>query len=359
MITRLHRLTTGISIIQEIPTMFFREIENSAAFGNHLFPAWTNGVFGTTSLNNKFEAVYNKYKAIRKKANRDKIVSAFEYCNQIENLCTNQAGSLIIELTDLPKSIRKEIDTLFLHLYNTSINYHLFETHVADTLKNAIDRFIAQNGIEVCPFCGLEGFLNIEGQSRIALDHWLCKDLFPMTAVNFNNLFPIGAKCNERPAKGSKNILIDGPISKNRIQAFYPYLAHSGILTTFRFINEPTISGITDTDWDFSLTPADVEEQNIFDSWNSTLNISIRYLDYHRKNIFPMWEADYKRFIEDDHDIEHAQTIDELKNNFKIWKASFPTKRRPGAILYRSFIDNLINNASNSYLYGLCENFKR
>lgn len=359
MITRLHRLTTGISIIQEIPTMFFREIENSAAFGNHLFPAWADSVFGATSLNNKFEAVYKKYKAIRNKANRDRIVSAFDQCNQIENLCTNQAGSLIIELTDLPKSIRKELDTLFLHLYNTAINYHLFETHVADTLKNAIDRFITQNGIEVCPFCGLEGFLNIQGQSRIALDHWLCKDLFPMTAVNFNNLFPIGAKCNERPAKGSKNILIDSPITKNRIQAFYPYLAHSGISTTFRFINEPTISGITDTDWNFSLTPADVAEQNIFDSWNSTLNISIRYFDYLRMNIFPMWEDRYKKFIERNPNLSHANNISELKVNFSHWLACFDINYVPGSVVYIPFINYLIYNASNAYLYSLCENLKR
>ena len=72
-----------------------------------------------------------------------------------------------------------------------------------------------------------------------------------------------------------------------------------------------------------------------------------------------MWEADYKRFIEDDHDIDHAQTIEELRNNFRLWKASFPIKGRPGSIVYRSFIDNLINNASNAYLFGLCENFKR
>lgn len=359
MITRLQRLNTGISVIQEIPTMFFREIENAAAFGNHLFPVWANGVFGATALNNKFEAVYNKYKTIRSKANRDKIIAAFTYNNQIESLCNNQAGSLIIELNDLPKSIRKELDILFLHLYNSAINYHLFETHVADTLKTSIDRFITQNGIEVCPFCGLEGFLNIEGQSRIALDHWLCKDLFPMSAVNFDNLFPIGSKCNERPAKGSKNILIDNPIARNRIHAFYPYLTHNGITTSFIFINEPTMSGITDVDWNFTLKPTSLADQNIFDSWNSTLNISIRYLDYHRKNIFPMWEADYKRFIEEDHDIEHAQTIDELKQNFKLWKASFPLKGRPGAILYRAFIDYLVNNASNGYLYGLCENFRR
>ena len=351
MITRLHKLNTGLSILQEIPSTFFIEIENSIAFGNHLFPAWADGVFKSTSLMKKFEAVYNKYKAIRTKKNRDKIVNAFIHSNQIENLCNNQAGSLVIELSNLPKSIHKELDTLFLHLYNSALNYHLFQSHVTDSLKDSIDRFIRENG--------LEGFLNIEGQSRIALDHWLCKDLFPMSAVNFDNLFPIGHDCNGRATKGSKNILIDDPATKTRVKAYYPYLAHDGITTSFGFVNEPTIHGISDIDWNYTIEPRNIAEQDIFDSWCSTLNIPTRYLDYHRKNIFPLWEADYKRFIEDDHDIEHAQTIDELKNNFRIWKASFPTKGRPGAILYRSFIDYLINRASNGYLYGLCENFKR
>lgn len=359
MITRLQRLTTGISLIQDLPAFFFQEIETSAAFGNHLFPAWVNGVFGNTALFSKFEAVYNKYKAIRSKVNRDKVTAAFSYNNQVEDLCNNLPTSLVIELNDLPKSIQKEIGALFLYLYNTAINYHGFEAYVNDTLKASIDRFIVANGLEVCPFCGLEGFLNIEGQSRIALDHWLCKDLFPMAAVNFDNLFPIGGKCNERPAKGSKNILIDAPATRNRVQAFYPYLAHSGVTTAFNYVNEPSIAGISDADWSLAINPTNPAEHNIFNSWNSTLNISTRYFDYFRKNIFPMWEADYKRFIEEDHDIDHAQTIAELKQNFRLWKASFPIKGRPGAILYRCFIDNLINQTSDAYLYGLCENFKR
>ncbi|WP_321343153.1 hypothetical protein [uncultured Draconibacterium sp.] len=359
MITRLQRLTTGLSIIQEIPETFFSRIENSGSFGNHLFPAWSNTVFAPTSLSNKFEAVFNKYKAIPLKHNRDEIVNAFTLTNQIENLCTNQAGTIIVELSDLPISIREEIDTLFLYLYNTALKYTPFETHVSDSLKLAIDNFIRINGLGVCPFCGLEGFLNIEGQSRIALDHWLCKDLFPMAAVNFDNLFPIGYDCNGRATKGSKNILIDSPGSRNRVKAYYPYLDHGGVYSSFKFVNEPTIHGISDTDWTYSISPAEPTEQDIFESWNSVMNISHRYLDYFRKNIFLMWEADYKEFIDEDHDIEHAQTIDELKENFKRWKAAFPIKRRPGAILYRAFIDHLINDASDAYLYGLCENFKR
>jgi len=359
MITRLQRLTTGLSIIQGIPETFFREIENSVEFGDHLFPSWANTVFAPTSLKAKFEAVYDKYKDIDSKPIRENIINAFIQCNQVENLCTNQAGTIIIELSDLPVSIRSELDSLFLHLYNSAINYHAFETYVADNLKQSIDNFIRINGLEVCPFCGIEGFLNIEGQSRIALDHWLCKDLFPMAAVNFGNLFPIGDKCNGRATKGTKNILIDAPETRNRVNAFYPYLNHSGVETSFHFVNEPSIDGITDTDWNYSITPRNPAEQDIFESWNSVMNISTRYLDYFRKNVFLMWEADYKRFIEEDHDIEHAQTIEELKANFRIWKAAFPIKGRAGSILFRAFIDYLINDASDAYLYGLCENFKR
>src|SRR5690606_6655109 len=141
-------------------------------------------------------------------------------------------------------------------------------------LKQSIDNFIRINGLEVCPFCGIEGFLNIEGQSRIALDHWLCKDLFPMAAVNFDNLFPIGDKCNGRATKGTKNILIDDPATKNRVNAFYPYLNHDGVQSSFQFVNEPTINGITDADWNYSITNRNPAEQDIFESWNSIMNIS-------------------------------------------------------------------------------------
>lgn len=358
MVINLNKYSTRIAIIHNIPKFFFRNIEAATSFGVHLFPPWANKVFASTHLHRKFESVYIKYKAIKTKRNRDKIIDAFISINQIETLCNNGTVTPYV-LNDLPKSIHNELDILFEYLYKTSINYLEFQLYVNDTVKDSIDRFIGVNGLNVCPLCGLEGFLNLDGQARIALDHWLCRDLFPMTAVNFKNLFPIGPSCNGRPAKGETNVLIDNETDRNRVIAYYPYLTHNGITTSFKFVKEPTIGGISDADWVFTCVPTNPAEQNIFDSWNSTLNISIRYLDYHRKNIFPMWEEDYKRFIEEDHEIKHADDIDKLRDNFKIWRASFPLKGRSGAILYRTFIDYLIKNASDAYLTGLCENFKR
>ena len=180
-----------------------------------------------------------------------------------------------------------------------------------------------------------------------------------MVAVNFNNLFPIGHDCNGRATKSSKNILIDSPTTKIRVKAFYPYLEHDGVNSSFNFVNEPSITGISDADWNYTISPNNAIEKDIFDSWSSTMNISKRYLDYYRKNIFTMWENRYKTFIDRNPYLVHANDIDELKVNFQHWKAAFDIKVVAGSIVYIDFIDYLITKASNGYLYGLCENFRR
>jgi len=356
MLVNLVPINSQLIRLQEIPATFFQNIEAAIAFDDNLFPAWTETAFAGTDLKAKFKTIYDKYKLIPSIAYRQIIIDAFTHNNQIENLCRNQAGVLCIPLTDLDASIQTEIDTTFLYLYNTAINYHGFTDFVVDNLRDAINRFITTNRIQVCPLCGLEGYTNLEGQSRIALDHWLCKDIFSVTAVNFENLIPICDKCNGRPAKGAKNILIDA--LGNRIAAFYPFANHHSISTTFTFIHEPTITPITDADWNLNVSPFEAIEQNLFDSWNSIFNIEVRYQDYFRQVILPLWENDYKTFIEDA-GIGHANDVAELRVKFGIWKGSFPSKARSGAILYKAFLDNMINNASEAYLYSLCENFRR
>jgi len=356
MLVNLQPLNTQLRRIQEIPTIFFQNIETANAFSDALFPDWTDAAFEGTTLKTKFKTIYDKYKLIADPFERAKVINAFTNNNQIANLCNNQAGLDCIPLVDLDINIRTEIDSTFVYLYNTAINHHGFTDFIADNLRDAIDRFVATNAMQVCPICGLEGYMNLEGQARIALDHWLCKDLFPVTAVNFDNLFPLGEKCNGRPAKGDRNILIDQ--QGNRIVAFYPFLNHQSIATTFTYNNEPSIEPLVDADWVLAITPVNAAEQYLFDSWNSIFNIVIRYKDYFRKYIHSMWENNYKRFIEDS-GIGHANNVAELKIKFGTWKATFQINSSIGAILHRAFIGNMIHNSSEAYLFSLCENFKR
>lgn len=355
MLTNLQAFNTELRRLQEIPTTFFENLEASAVFDDSLFPAWINNAFAGTQIKLKFRAIYERYKAIADPLEREKIVSSFTNNNQILSLCRNQVGLQFIPLIDCHESIRNEIDTTFIYLYSTAINHPAFNAFVADNLREATDRFIQACGMQICPICGLEGYMNLDGQGRIALDHWLCKDIFPVSAVNFDNLFPLGDKCNGRPAKGDTNILVDGHGA--RVVAYYPYLNHHSFSTTFTYNNEPSINPLTDADWNLSMTPNDPAEQILFDSWNSIFNIVQRYKAYFKKYVFPLWENDYKKFILESQ-IGHANDIADLRTKFVIWRASFKLSSNFGAVLHRAFIDNMINNCSTAYLYSICENFK-
>lgn len=356
MIAQLQKIESTLAILQEIPNTFFSKLEAAHVFDDNLFPDWSNGIFSDTDLKKKFNAVYTKYKALPDKNQRDQIILAFINTNRISDLCSNNPAVTSIAITALPESIQTEIEVLFNYLYTSALDYHKFEKHSKDTIQKAIDRFIANTGMDVCPFCGLEGYLNLKGQARLALDHWLCKDIFPFAAVNFDNLIPIGDKCNSRPAKGTTNVLFDD--DGNRISAYYPFAQNDGVNAVFSFISEPKIHGINDEDWACTLTPVNAANNDYFSSWTKVFNIFDRYHDYFIKYIFLNWESEYSEFIKDS-GINHANTIDEFKQKLNIWRAgAFPIKKRAGAILYRAFINYLISHASNAYLYSLCENFK-
>lgn len=351
-ITQIHKSKTRLSIINNIPKKFFLKIEESESFGNHLFPSRLIDVFNNTDLKLRFQEVYDIYKTIVNPHSRARIVNAFTQTNKIEELCNNDPNTTIILLNDLPLVIRPSIDKLFLYLYNTAINYHGFQAYTNDTLRETINRFTTINKIVICPFCGLESFINIEGQARLSLDHWLCKDFFPMSTVNLNNLVPIGQSCNQRPAKGNKNVLLDE--LNNRTSAYYPYSLHDGINVTFNFINEPNGHNIVDADWNLIIEARNPIDESKFQNWLTIMNINIRFNDYLRTEILPLWESDYREHIEDvDNDLTPASNIDELKYNFRNWKSTFKVKGRPGSLIYRAFIDYLIERASNEYLTGL------
>ena len=356
MILPIKKVSTTVAILHNIPKIFFKKLDSAVAFNNDLFPAWANTVFAATDLHKKFKSVYDAYKALPDQLERDLVITAFNNGNEIERLCNNEVGLAMITINDLHASIREPIQNLFSYLYNTATKYHVFEKHIKDnTVSKSIDAFILKHKIEVCPICGLEGFLNLKGQARLALDHWLCQDIFPFSSVNFNNLIPIGGLCNERPAKGSNNVLLNEDTLIREV-AYYPYKHNSGITTRFRFVNEPTIDGIKDEDWSFTIQPNDNAQNAMFQSWNSTFNITSRYEDFVRKNVLKMWEADYKEYIDDNPALSHATDLASFRNNLLQWKSSFKKKKYAGYRAYRSFANYLIHDASDAYLTGLYQN---
>lgn len=354
MILNIKKVSTRISIIHNIPKKFFKELECATSFGHHLFPSWCNDVFKNTDLQKKFGIVYNSYKTIKVKRNRLKIIKAFENSNQIERLCDNDLAIEIITIKDLPTSIQKPLEDLFSYLYNVATKYPQFTKYVKKTISTSIDDFIYEHKIEVCPICGLEGFANIEGKARLALDHWLCQDIFPFSSVNFNNLIPIGGDCNSRPAKGSKNVLIDSNTKIRKI-AFYPYKNYNGVSARFAFDEEPSFENQYGK-WNFKIEPKNNVDIDYFDSWDETFNIKTRYNSFVEKNILKMWISTYTDYIDDHELLVHATDLISFKNNLKYWKASFMKKKYPGYKAYRSFINHLLQDVTTAYLTGIYQN---
>lgn len=360
MITTIKHYRSRLAIIHNIPKSFFRKIDASTEFNDDLFPSWAVTVFAKTDLKEKFKKVYDDYKGLANDAQRQLVQNCFKNMNKVQELCENSPEEIrIYTLNDLPKSIQDSIKTLFIYLYDSALEYHRFEEFVDSSVSESIDNYLQINSIQVCPFCGIESYLNLEGQARLPLDHWLDKSKYPVASVNHKNLIPIGLVCNGRGVKGDKNILLNG--TERRYQkVYYPLLKDLQVSVSFKFITEPIAVDFPDESWDIEIKTQDPNDQIYIQSWDWIMNLKKRYRDYFKKDIFDQWESRYSFFVNDpDNELNHASNIIEFKSNLKRWRGSFRIKGEPGAILYRAFIDYLINNASDAYLTGLYENLRR
>lgn len=366
LITNLRPITTALAKIKEVPDIFFANLEAAETFNNNLFPKWLTDkkgkpiVFGKrTELRNRFKAIYDKYKAIGDVAARQRIISAYFDTNKVSALCNNEDHLSCFELNDLHENIRKEIDDAFLYLYTSALNHPAYETFVKSTIKVSLWNFTNVNGIDVCPFCGLEMLLQIEGQARLPLDHWLNKDKFPFAAINFENLIPIGTDCNSNGVKGVKNVLKDIRVRPKK-RAFYPYILNKGFGVSIVCTKNPNVENEFG-EWEFSIAPNDASEKDYFESWNFIFNISTRYKSYFDDKIVLNWRNRYVEFLqnnEDDVNVVHAASVEQFKENLRYWKRTFMIRRIPAAKIYIGFIDYLINEAPDDYLYGEVESFK-
>lgn len=98
-------------------------------------------------------------------------------------------------------------------------------------------------------------------------------------------------------------------------------------------------------------------EFNFFWYRRSFLNLQLKELEINSPVSYELKKHIYNEAQEIHRIVKRY--IEELKKNFRNWKSTFRIKGRPGSIIYRAFIDYLINVASDAYLNGLCENFKR
>lgn len=350
MIFNLVKHETDLRELHKLTELFFGQLDSVTSFDKIRFPDWYKAVFGRSDLDAKLEELFQAYKKLTGEQQQE-VMAAIRDTNRVADLCENNSGLKAVCLKKFPAAFQQPLKNLFVHLWENALRSPKFNDHFSTGLEDFIDKFIAENkSIEVCPFCALESFYNLQGQSRREIDHWLCKEQYPYLAVNFDNLVPIGHDCNTSPAKGNKDVLAS--LVKHQ-RAYYPYCKHDGISVAFNFLNEPTLTNdIKKGDWELVIKPNDPKDDDLVESWKKLFNIQQRYESAINDKVFKLWEGKYmKRFP------KCCKNIEEFRDNLLKFKETFYKDEQPLTLLYWAFLDYLLERASEKYLEGLCCNF--
>lgn len=190
-------------------------------------------------------------------AERQQVVDCLSEQNDLVGLFSGETSCKALE--ELPEAIRASVEDIFEFAFEK-----LKDIGVRDQRYVAIYEALEEKD---CPFCGLEP-LDAPGAPREDLDHYLPRSIYPFAAANFNNLVPMGMKCNQR-YKGAQNILFsDGG---DRRKVFDPFATEGVQITLLQSTSFREAGGFPD--WVVDFEPS-VEEA---ETWNDIFEIRTRY----------------------------------------------------------------------------------
>jgi hypothetical protein len=290
----LNYITHPIEKVNEVPATFFLESIHTTKFSNNLFPKWFIPVVNSApKLKKKFKDVYEELFKLDVDQ-REQLHQRFIADMNVENICFGINPNPIYSLTDFPE-LHELLKVLFNHLYNETLQKSIT---LNAALKTSISDHFQQwkkgnNMFTVCPFCGLENYTSSNGTNRDPYDHWLCKDKYPLSAINFKNLIPIGDKCNQTAVKGNIDI-IHSEKDYLRRPSFYPYNYNSNLKIQLVCKIPPTVG--FKGDWDIIITPDDPLENSKVETWLAVFNLKERYISW-LKTYVEAWKAEFHKYL--------------------------------------------------------------
>lgn len=359
MIFTTTKIETDLNLLHEAIYSFFEQLPEANEFADIDFPIWLKEDFNGTHLFQKLAEIFNSFQALEYPVIQRGLISIFRMNNEIEKVCKREICATYIEKDILQKyfddyspGLINLISDLFSSLYSNYLNRDKFNLRLNQNIRDHIRSFNKING-RICSFCGLDSNMVIDGQSRPALDHWLPSSKFPFSAINFNNLIPACEKCNER--KDAINILED-KYSKKGI-GYYPYINAGGVKPVFRFIKPPDRpERLESENLDISVEAENHLDYDLFSAWHKVFNIGQRYQSYVTE-IFRDWEDEYETFISGSEEMNHATNITDFKKNIQRFKERYLLRFNPGAIIYHSICNYILEEADDIYLLGLQKRF--
>ena len=315
MLFPVQQIDTQLSFLNDVLGHFLKRAVRSTRYTKtRLFPTEFLPVHddNRNTVEAKFRLVFSEIKKLDR-SEKAKLLKAYRSQQRIEDICSDKSIN-INYFSELPQSLQTPLKALGKYLYDSVLGFLAFTglEQINDSLSQHFQRFIHVNG-RICCFCGIHEYeeqlanTDVKKQWRAAYDHYFPKAIFPLAAVNFDNLIPICFQCNSKAKSSAQPCLCP---NNGQQFAFYPYddSTHGKLKFT------PDITGSTSIiDGDIwtveplqtNVSTVDYEKQQ---SWDRVFKISLRVQE--RINRF------YKKWFESVLD-EHPDNIPALKRAFQ------------------------------------------
>ena len=247
-----------------------------------------------------FMQIYETTKTWRQ-PKRTKLCNSIRESNKIEEICEGKI--VFTDFSDIPSTLTEILIKLFKQLYKDVLFGKYFKSHYGDR-KNHYHNFIKhkKNELDWCPSCGIRPMHRFTDDITEQYDHYLPKDLYPFSSVNFQNLVPICNDCNSLQVKKDDDILA------HTGKVFYPFdETHKPIEIAISIATNN--SDIEKVKWKITYTCQEGKSKEL-SAWKKIYKIE----DRHQKHCVGSIKSWYKKYWDNINDGDLiADQPDEIK----------------------------------------------
>ncbi len=224
---------------------------------------------------------------------KSQLIQSIKDSNEIKEICS---GNIVpAKEADIPEEVRDLLTTLFKKLYKDVLFGDFFKEKYSSRKDHYHEfRRYANNDYSICPACGIRPMHNSVEDITDQYDHYLVKDIYPFSSVNFKNLVPVCSDCNSIAVKSNTDILsFTG-------KAFYPFdTNHQQIQISISIQKDD--DELEKIDWKIDYNCQKGKNDELV-AWKKIYKIEKRHQDYLKGNL-RSWVKDHFKYFTDEESI--------------------------------------------------------
>ena len=230
----------------------------------------------------RIQAIYEEFADLQR-SEISKVKRWYQANNDIESICKNSTHCRIARYADIAKVHPKLSELLASFFKNLSSSDLLGLKAIRDQIGEIDDHYKAfgqQNGLGVCPFCGISTMFGPNTVPREAYDHYLPKSLYPFNSINFRNLVPTCHHCNSayKTIKDLAYQAKDPAGSTHRRRVFYPYRTTPQPIEVSMTLAHGDFAALKPDQIEIAFGPDEVREE--INTWLDVYGVEERYKDF-------------------------------------------------------------------------------